>query len=153
MPAGYGVGDHRLFVIDILTSSIVGHTPPKIIRAAARQLNAAIPGALDQYVKRLKCQCINHCLTERLVAANASQTRELIQFNVNKKDVETTQYMANAEAKYRKMKSGRIPFSPESSLWIKRCELYRSILRFHAGKIKNKSYYKHTARQCKLPVH
>ena len=54
MPAGYGVGDHRLFVIDLLTSSIVGHTPPKIVRAAARRLNTAIPGALDQYVKMLE---------------------------------------------------------------------------------------------------
>ena len=28
MPAGYGVGDHRLFVVDFLTSSVIGHSPP-----------------------------------------------------------------------------------------------------------------------------
>ena len=27
MPAGYGIGDHRLFVLDFLTSSLVGHDP------------------------------------------------------------------------------------------------------------------------------
>ena len=33
MPAGYGIGDHRLFVLDFLTSSLIGHEPPKIVRA------------------------------------------------------------------------------------------------------------------------
>ena len=35
MPAGFGTGDHRLFVLDFLTSSLVGHNQPKIVRAAA----------------------------------------------------------------------------------------------------------------------
>ena len=30
MPAGYGIGDHRLFVLDFLTSSLIGHDPPKV---------------------------------------------------------------------------------------------------------------------------
>jgi len=28
MPAGYGMGDHCLFVIDFLTSSLIGTAPP-----------------------------------------------------------------------------------------------------------------------------
>ena len=28
MTAGYGVGDHFLFILDFLTSSLIGHTPP-----------------------------------------------------------------------------------------------------------------------------
>jgi hypothetical protein len=28
MPVGYGVGDHRMFVVDFLTSSLVGFNPP-----------------------------------------------------------------------------------------------------------------------------
>ncbi len=31
MPAGYGIGDHRLFVVDFLTSSLIGMIPQKII--------------------------------------------------------------------------------------------------------------------------
>ena len=31
MPASYGVGNHRLFVINFLTSSLIGTTPPRII--------------------------------------------------------------------------------------------------------------------------
>ena len=43
IPAGYGIGDHRLFVLDFLTLSLIGHDPPKIVRATARRLNTNIP--------------------------------------------------------------------------------------------------------------
>ena len=46
MPAGYGVGDHHLFIINFLTSSLVGASPPLIVRAAARRLNTKIPGRM-----------------------------------------------------------------------------------------------------------
>jgi hypothetical protein len=35
MPAGYGVGDHRLFVVDFRLQSLVGASPPKVVRVAA----------------------------------------------------------------------------------------------------------------------
>ena len=54
MPVGYGVGDHRMFVIDFLTSSLIGCNPPKIVRAAARRLSATIPGVEAKYVSMLR---------------------------------------------------------------------------------------------------
>ena len=45
MPDGYGIGDHRLFVLEFLTSSLIRHDPPKILRAAARHLNTNMPSA------------------------------------------------------------------------------------------------------------
>ena len=53
MPAGYGVGDHRLFVIDFLTSSLVGTTTPRIICAAARRLNTYIEPAANKNTDEL----------------------------------------------------------------------------------------------------
>jgi hypothetical protein len=44
MPAGYGIGDHRMFLIDIVTSSMVGVDTPRIQQAKARQLNTKLPG-------------------------------------------------------------------------------------------------------------
>ena len=35
MPAGYGIGDHRLFVIDFSSSNIIGNMPPKVVRLAS----------------------------------------------------------------------------------------------------------------------
>jgi len=51
MPAGYGIGDHRMFIVDIVTSSIIGVDPPKIQQAKARCLNTKLPGVGERYAK------------------------------------------------------------------------------------------------------
>jgi hypothetical protein len=45
IPAGYGIGDHRLFIIDFASSKIIGNTAPKVVQAASRCLNTKIPRA------------------------------------------------------------------------------------------------------------
>ena len=37
MPVGYGVGDHRMFVIDFLTLSLKGCNPPKIGQGCSQE--------------------------------------------------------------------------------------------------------------------
>ena len=121
MPAGYGIGDHRAFVLDFLTSSLVGQTPPKIVRAAARRLNTAIPRAASNYVGRLEDLIVDHKLIERVGKAHeSSKSKEKLKKKLDIIDAEQEQYMKGAEKKCRRIKSGRIPFSPESSKWIRR---------------------------------
>lgn len=43
MPAGFGVGDHRMFVVDFRVESLVGAAPPKIVCVSSRRLNTKIP--------------------------------------------------------------------------------------------------------------
>ena len=74
MPAGYGVGDHRLFVIDFLTSSLVGLSPPCIVRSQARRLNTKIPRAGEKYVEKFENNIIQHNIVQRLGAAHESST-------------------------------------------------------------------------------
>ena len=47
IPVGYGVGDHRLFIIDFLKSCLVGASPPSIVRSVSRRLNSRIPAAAE----------------------------------------------------------------------------------------------------------
>ena len=49
MPAGDGVGDHIMLIVDILTLSMVGTTPPRIVRADTRRLNTKISKATAKY--------------------------------------------------------------------------------------------------------
>jgi hypothetical protein len=49
MPVGYGVGDHRLFIVDFRMSSMVGADPTKIIRPALCRLNTKIAGCNNKY--------------------------------------------------------------------------------------------------------
>ena len=44
MPFGYGVGNHRAFILDIPLESLVGINPVRIVRPASRRLNSRIPG-------------------------------------------------------------------------------------------------------------
>ena len=149
MPVGYGVGDHRMFIVDFLTSSLVGRNPPTIVRSQARRLNTMIPGTEEKYLKVLEELVRKHDLNGRLAKIYVSNVPVAIaRTEANKVDNVATACMTSAEKKCRRIKSGRIPFSPESSLWIRRCQVYRSALRYHAGKIRNKGNLKRAARRC-----
>jgi hypothetical protein len=63
-------------------------------------------------------------------------------------DSEKKQYMAHSEKKCSRIKPGRISFSPDSAVWIRRRQVYHSILRFHEGKIRNPGNLKQKARRC-----
>ena len=148
MPVGYGVGDHRLFIVDFLKSCLVGACPPHIIRAAARRLNSRIPNVAEKYSEIFEQLVIEHKLIERLGEAHeSSSVAQIVNENIDKIDKESKQYMAHAENKCRKIKSGKIPFSPESTLWIKRRQTYRSLMRYHAGNKVNKGNLKRAARR------
>ena len=56
--------------------------------------------------------------------------------------------MFNAERKCRRIKYGRIPFSPDSLIWIIFCQVYISILRYHSGKNRNRNNPKRSDRRC-----
>ena len=73
-----------------------------------------------------------------------------MKIKLDKIDEEQKDYMLHAEKKCRCIKSGRIPFSLDSSKWIRRAQVYRSILRFHAERIRNKSTLKRAARRCRI---
>ena len=133
MPAGYRIGDHCLFVLEFLTSSLIGHDPPKIVRAAARRLNTNIPSAELYYINRSEELITKHKIVERVGQAHENSTSKAsLNIKLDKIDEEQKDYMLHAEKKCRRIKSGRILFSPNSSKWIRRDQVYTSILRFHA---------------------
>ena len=121
MPLGYGVGDHSLSIINFLKSCLVGASTPSIVRSAARRIDLRIPAAAEDYSDRFEHLVIEHKLIERLGKAHESiSVAQIVNENINKIDTESKHYMAHAEKKFREIKSGKIPLSPESTLWIKR---------------------------------
>jgi hypothetical protein len=125
MPAGYGIGDHRLFVIDIHTSLLIGTGSPRVQRAASRRLNTCLPHVAAKYSKTLEENIRRHRLIEKLGKAHTKGTsKEDTQQRINKVDEEGKQYMTHAECISQKLKSGRICFSPKSVIWIKRKQLF-----------------------------
>jgi hypothetical protein len=151
MPVGYRVGDHHLFVVDISTASMTGTCPPKIICPALRRLNTKIPECALRFNRTLCKNILHHQLLERMIRmAESDSSKEAIWQSLINLTGEGEQYMQHAKKKCRRIKLGRIPFSPEASLWIRQCQVYRSLLRWHARKIRNRGNLKHTAWRCRI---
>jgi hypothetical protein len=92
---------------------------------------------------------VEHKILERIGKAYTSTEDKVeLKRKLDVLDAEKKDYMLSAEKTCRRISSGRIPFSPESSKWIRRAQVYRSMLRFHAGKIRNKTNLKRAARRC-----
>ena len=97
IPAGYGVGDHLIFVLEFLTYYLIGQTPPQIIRSGARRLNTKIPSTKDNYTNVLENLVLSHRLMERMIAApNASSSIVLVKGRIESIDQEGVQYMHHA---------------------------------------------------------
>jgi hypothetical protein len=126
---GYGIGDHRTFILDIPIESLVGVDPVKIVRPAGRRLNSRLPGCSQSYINSLKGNITRHQLLERLFKAhtnnysNKERARRVVII-----DEEGKAYMRRAEKICRKIKCCRIPFSPEVTIWIRCVQVYYSLL-------------------------
>ncbi len=152
MLAGYQIGDHKLFVINFLMMDIIGISPPRIVRPASRRLNTKIPRVAVEYAQILEKKILKHRLIDRTGANHtSSKSRRKVAKRLNRLDNKLGQYMRHAEKKCRKIKSGRIPFLPEASQWICRTQVYRSLLKYHAGRIRNRGNLKQMARRCNIP--
>ncbi len=76
MPFGYGVGNHRAFIVDIPIKSLVGHSPVKITQPAGRRLNSKLPGCSTVYNASLEKNITKHRLLERLHEAHTGNYSE-----------------------------------------------------------------------------
>jgi hypothetical protein len=137
MPFGYGVGDHRAFVLDVPLESLIGIDPVKIVQPVGRQLNSRLASCCKTYIESLESNITRHCLLECLHEAHTgTYSDEMRAQKIILIDKEGKAYMRRAEKICRKIKCCRIPFSPEAAIWIRRVQVYYLILRYHKGKIK-----------------
>jgi hypothetical protein len=114
MPARFRVGDHRLFVIDMQASSLIGEEPLKVQRFTSRGLITNVSSRVTRnYLARLEANLARHRLIERMGELHETCcSKKTFQQGMNKLDLESMALMTNAEKRFRKIKSGCIPFSP-----------------------------------------
>jgi hypothetical protein len=75
MPFGYGIGNNRTFILDILIKSLVGVDPIKIAQPAGRQLNSRLLGCSQLYIDSLEGNITRHCLLEQLFKVHTGNTQ------------------------------------------------------------------------------
>ncbi|KAL7527590.1 hypothetical protein ACHAWF_002235 [Thalassiosira exigua] len=66
MPVGFGVDDHRLFVVDFSRHSFLGLQPRRVVRPQARRLNNRIEGAGETYVDKLEDHFERHKISRHI---------------------------------------------------------------------------------------
>jgi len=137
-PHWYGVGDHRVFVVEVSASSLFGGKYPTIGSPKARTLNCKISRCRKQYNSVLKSLCDRHKMHEKLLHLkhlDESVTPAQYQLMHNKWDNELGDFMASAEEQCTKFKSSLIEYSPTVGVFIKRRSILKWILRWYDGKV------------------
>ena len=100
MPAGYGIGDHHLFVTDFAELDVIGISRQKVIRPTSRRLNTKIPRVAADYARILEEKVLSHRLIKRMGKAHRTCiSKESAIRRLNKLDEELWQYMRYAEKK------------------------------------------------------
>jgi hypothetical protein len=147
MPAGFGVGDHRLFVLDMQASSLIGEEPLKVQQFTLKHLNTKVSsGAMRNYPARLEASLSRHRLIERMGELHEScRSKKKFRRGMNRLDGESMALMTNAKKQCLKIKSGRIPFLPVAALWIRCTQVFCLLIRYHEGLIRNRGNMKQTA--------
>ena len=135
-----------LFVIRLFAAPI-RRLPFRNLKASLMLLEGR--KATAKYTSEVESSITRHRVIERIGRAHeTSTTKQQCKTKLDNIDQQTKEHMRGAEKRCRRIKSGRIPFSPESSRWIRRAQVYRSVLRYHAGKIRNCSNLKRSACRC-----
>ncbi len=129
---------------------MIGEAPFWIKKFTTRRLNTKVSSrATKTYLEKLEDGLARHHLIERLGQLHVTHKRKrAFRRGPNRIDKQNRDIMLHAEWKCQQIKSGRIPFSPEAALWIRRTQVYRSLLRYHGGLIRNHGNLKQAARRC-----
>jgi hypothetical protein len=139
-----------LFVVDFQEESFIGRAPLRMKHLTTHRLNTKVSSrAVRNYLSQLEKNLEQHPLIERIGELHTKhRSQSKFQKGLNRLDKLSKDLMINAKKKCRKIKSGRIPFSPEAALWIHRSQVYWSLLCYHNGHIRNHGNLKRTARHC-----
>ncbi len=148
VPDGYGVGNHQMFVVNFQAASLVGEVPFRVKQFSSRCLNTKdSSGTTKNYLAQLEENLSQHKLIKKLGNLHIRyQKKRHFQRELYKLDRQSRDLMINTERRCHRIKSGRIPFSPESSLWIRCTQVYHSLLRYKEGLIWNQGNLKGAAR-------
>ncbi len=133
-PHWYGIGDHRVMVLEIAASSAFEGSYPTIATPTARILSCRTRRHKDKYCTRLQQLTTEHRMKDRLTKIHLLKGEEYI-LTHNKWDNELGDYMRNAESTCSHYKDGTIAFSPTVGQWLRKRSILKWILRWHEGKV------------------
>ena len=133
-PHWFGIGDHRVMLLEISAKAAFNGAYPTIATPAARTLNCKIDRIKRQYCDKLEQLTVAHKMKERLNNIEFLQGEEY-SIAHNKWDTELGEYMRCAEKLSTKHRGGSLDYSPTVGQWLKKRAILKWILRWHDGKV------------------
>ena len=123
LPRYVGVGDHRCFILDFTSASLVGDVFPKVVTAKGRKLHCQSERLIRNYNKVLNQLCDRHQMFKKLLDIRKSSplltTAEFLLL-MNKWNKEFEDYMKSAENQCNSVKDDHIEWSPKVGVWLTR---------------------------------
>lgn len=133
-PHWYGIGDHRILLLEFSAKAAFNGTFPAIATPSARSLNCKISRITRRYCTKLQQLTESHKMIERLAKLEGIHG-ESYTLAHNRWDSELGEYMRCAERASTDGCSGTICFSPTVGQWLKKRSILKWILRWHDGKV------------------
>jgi hypothetical protein len=137
LPSQVGVGNHRVFLIDLFLDSVMEDVFPRVIPAAGGLLNCKSDKIKNGYNKVLTQLSNRHSIFKKLLTVNKESdgiSPATVQLRMNKIDSELEQFMKSAEHKCHKYKRTHIEWSPYAGVWLHRQWLLVRVERYLSGK-------------------
>jgi hypothetical protein len=122
LPYNVGVGNHRVFIVDITLESILGDVFPRVIPASSRLLNCKSSKIKNSYIAVLNQLSNRHLIFQKLLLTDRVSKHislAALQLRMNKIDREMEQFMKLAERDSHKFKQNNIEWSPITRVWLR----------------------------------
>ena len=152
-PHWYGIGDHRVFVLELSATSLYGGDLPAIPTPTARQLNCKISRVRLKYCATLTRLTERHKMGIKLQTIQSLRSwlpQSQIHYLHDRWDTELGEFMCSAEKTCTTMKSCLIEYSPTVGQWLRRRAIYKWILRWHEGKVPDTRNLERAARRSNI---
>ncbi len=136
LPHLSGVGDHRCFIIDFSSDSVIGSDFPNIVRVAARKLHCTSTWMVRLYNAELTAKSEEHNMFHRmdeiLRLTDYLETQDFIML-MNSLDTELMEFMLHSENEVSKFMMGHIEWSPTIGIWLSRRWLLKRVQQWMQG--------------------
>jgi hypothetical protein len=136
LPHKGGVGNHRCFIVDFTSSSIIGTKFPNIIRCSAQKLHCKFTRLVQLYNAKLDMLCNRHKMFQRIYFIYSHIdcfSDDNFLYLMNNWDSELVQFKLHLETACTKFKMCHIEWSPEVGFWLSRQWLLAQVRVFVMG--------------------
>ncbi len=106
LPHRMGVGNHRVFLLDIESDTLLGDVFPRVIPISRRLLNCASDKIKNTYILVLNQLASRHLIYKKLLYIQQDSTRMThaqLQLRMNKVDLELEEFMKSLEKDCHKL--------------------------------------------------